>query len=141
MEYSSDDIAAARSLQLAAYIYASMATFWVYDYTCSLHEEWTFLLRSHWSKVKGLYVVTRYLPFIILTTSLYLGFTPDGNQGKCRVFYNINTGFCIVSVICSECFFIIRTYALWNKNKILLAAVLSAFCIFLAASFSISFAT
>ncbi|KAG1835982.1 hypothetical protein DFJ58DRAFT_192238 [Suillus subalutaceus] len=141
MEYSSEDIAAARSLQFASYIYASMATFWVYDYACSLHGEWTFLLRSHWSKLKGLYVVTRYLPFIILTISLYLGFTPSGNSGRCRMFYSINTCLCIVSVICSECFFILRTYALWNKNRILLVAMLSAFFISLAASFCISFAT
>ncbi|KAG2038798.1 hypothetical protein BDR03DRAFT_953583 [Suillus americanus] len=104
-----------------------MATFWVYDYACSLHEEWSFLLRSHWSKVKCLYIVTRYLPFIILTISLYLGFIPSGNSDKCRMFYDINTGLCIVSVICSECFFILRTYALWNKNRILLVAMLSAF--------------
>ncbi|KAG1810936.1 uncharacterized protein BJ212DRAFT_1302249 [Suillus subaureus] len=100
-----------------------MATFWVYDYACSLHEEWTFLLQSHWSKVKGLYIATRYLPFIILTTSLYLGFTPGGNPGKCRVFYNINTGF-----------FIIRTYVLWNNNRILLTTMLSIFFMRLARS-------
>ncbi|KAG2122376.1 hypothetical protein BD769DRAFT_970760 [Suillus cothurnatus] len=141
MEYSSDDIAAARSLQITAYIYASMATIWIYDYTCSFHEEWTFLLRSHRSKVKGLYIVTRYLPFIILTTSLYLRFTPDGNLGKCRVFYSIDSGLGIVSVVFSECFFILRTYALWNNNRILLAAMASTAFAFLVASFSIAFAS
>ncbi|KAG2039229.1 hypothetical protein BDR03DRAFT_952278 [Suillus americanus] len=118
-----------------------MATFWIYDYACSLHEEWIFLLRSHWCKVKGLYIVTRYLPFILLTTSLYLTFTPNGNPGKCRVFYNIDTGLCIVSAIFSECFFILRTYALWNNNKILLAAMASTAFAFLVASFSIAFAS
>ncbi|KAG2038817.1 hypothetical protein BDR03DRAFT_283975 [Suillus americanus] len=56
------------------YIYASMVTIWIYDYACSFHEEWTFLLRSHWSKVKGLYIVTRYLPSILLTANLYRAF-------------------------------------------------------------------
>jgi hypothetical protein len=140
MEYSTEDFAAARGLQFAAYIYVSMATFWVYDYACSLHEEWSFLLQSHWSKVKGLYIVTRYLPIIILTTSLYLGFMPGGNPGKCRGFYNINTGLCIISVTCSECFFILRIYALSKNNKILLAVMLSTFFMCLAASFGISFA-
>ncbi|KAG2361981.1 hypothetical protein BDR07DRAFT_1087974 [Suillus spraguei] len=74
MEYSSDDIAAARSLQFSMYIYTSIATFWIYDYACTLHEEWTFLLRSHWGKVKCLYIVTRYLPFIPLSMVLWSAF-------------------------------------------------------------------
>ncbi|KAG1835990.1 hypothetical protein DFJ58DRAFT_192462 [Suillus subalutaceus] len=36
-------------------------------------------------------------------------------------------------------FFILRTYALWNKNRILLATMLSTAFIFLVASFSIDF--
>ncbi|KAG1835993.1 hypothetical protein DFJ58DRAFT_192568 [Suillus subalutaceus] len=141
MEYSSDDIAAARSLQFSTYIHVSMATFWIYDYACSIHEEWTFLLRSHWSKVKGLYIVTRYLAFILLTTGLYLSFAPNENPGKCRVFENIDTGVGMVSAIFSECFFILRTYVLWNKNRILLAAMLSTFLTFVGASIGIAFTT
>ncbi|KAG2054101.1 hypothetical protein BDR06DRAFT_1021083 [Suillus hirtellus] len=124
MVYSTDDIAAAISLQSFKYIFVSMATFWTYDYACSLHEEWTFLLRSHWSKTKGLYIVTRYLPFIFLATDLYMSFTPNENPAKCRVLANIESGLGIVLVILSECFFILRTYVLWNKNRTVLAAML-----------------
>ncbi|KAG1837098.1 hypothetical protein DFJ58DRAFT_816689, partial [Suillus subalutaceus] len=76
MEYSADDVTAARSLQLLAYLYASMATFWIYDYICSLYEEWTFLLRSRWTKVKALYIITRYVPFLIPIVNLYRAFIP-----------------------------------------------------------------
>ncbi|KAG1809139.1 uncharacterized protein BJ212DRAFT_618852 [Suillus subaureus] len=71
MEYSAGNATAARSLQLFVYLYTSMATFWTYDYICSLHEEWTFLLRSHWTKVKALYIIARYVPFVITTMNLY----------------------------------------------------------------------
>ncbi|KAG2127644.1 uncharacterized protein EDB93DRAFT_201277 [Suillus bovinus] len=138
MEYSTDDIAAARSLQFTMYIYASMTTFWTYDYVCSLHEELTFLLRSHWTKMKVLYIVTRYLPFIILVTGLYRSFVPNENTGKCRVLDNIELDLGVVLVICSECFFIFRTYVLWEKNRILLAAMLSTLFISLVASFGIT---
>ncbi|KAG2127073.1 hypothetical protein BD769DRAFT_1668214 [Suillus cothurnatus] len=127
MEYSSDDVAAARSLQFATYIYASMAAIWVYDYACSLHEEWTFLLRSQWTKLKGLYIVARYLPSILLTANLYLNVTSDENPGKCWLLANIDSGLGVASAIFSECFFILRVYVLWNKNRILLAAMLSTF--------------
>ncbi|KAG1828278.1 hypothetical protein EV424DRAFT_1344981 [Suillus variegatus] len=115
MEYSTDDIAAARSLQFAT----------TYDYACSIHEEWTYLLRSHWSKMKGLYIVTRYLPFIILAMYLYMSLTPNENSSKCGVLQNINTGLRMVIAMFSEWFFILRTHVLWDKNRILLAAMLS----------------
>ncbi|KAG1854068.1 hypothetical protein C8R48DRAFT_323572 [Suillus tomentosus] len=127
MEYSTNDVAAARSLQFATYIYTSMAAFWTYDYACSLHEEWTFLLRSHWSKMKGLYIVTRYLPFILLITDLYMSFTSNENPVTCGMLANISSGFGMLLAVCSECFFILRTYALWDRNRILLAAILCTF--------------
>ncbi|KAG1844410.1 hypothetical protein C8R48DRAFT_458752 [Suillus tomentosus] len=118
-----------------------MATFWTYDYACSLHEEWTFLLRSHWTKMKGLYIATRYLPFIMLATDLYRSFTLNENTSGCLVSVHISSGLCTVLSIFSGCFFILRTYVLWNKNRILFAAMLSTFFTFLGASFGIVFAT
>lgn len=41
----------------------------------------------------------------------------------------------------SECFFILRTYALWNNNRIVLVAMLSTFFIVFVASVGISFVT
>ncbi|KAG1899683.1 uncharacterized protein F5891DRAFT_1189490 [Suillus fuscotomentosus] len=124
MVYSTDDVTEAMSLQSFKYILASMATFWTYDYACSLHEEWTFLLRSRWNKMKGLYIITRYLPFIFLATDLFMYFTPNENSGKCRVLENTQSGLGIVLVIVSESFFILRTYVLWNRSRILLVAIL-----------------
>ncbi|KAG2106197.1 uncharacterized protein F5147DRAFT_233079 [Suillus discolor] len=126
MEYSTNDIAAARSLQFATYMFMSIATIWTYDYACSFHEEWTFLLQSHWSKMKGLYVFTRYLPFIILAVDLCMSLTPNENSSTCRMLQNINSGLGIVVATFSECFFILRTYVLWDKNRILLVAMLSS---------------
>ncbi|KAG1771858.1 hypothetical protein EV702DRAFT_1135203 [Suillus placidus] len=129
------------SLQFFAYIYISITTFWTYDYACSLHEEWRFLLVSHWTKVKGLYIVTRYVPFLLLATNLYLSFIPNENPGKCRVLDNICSGLGILSAVCSECFFILRTCALWNNNRILLAAILVIVLAFVGTSIGIAFAT
>ncbi|KAG1854040.1 hypothetical protein C8R48DRAFT_322530 [Suillus tomentosus] len=131
----------ATSLQSFKSMLASMATLWTYDYACSFHEEWSFLLQSRWSKMKGLYIVTRYLPFIFLATKLSMYFIPNENPGKCRVLENTQSGLGIVLTIVSETFFILRTYVLWNKNLILLVATLSTFLIFVIASFSIVLAT
>ncbi|KAG1850452.1 hypothetical protein F4604DRAFT_78911 [Suillus subluteus] len=62
-----------------------MATFWVYDCACSLQEEWTFLLQSRWTKVKGLYIATRCVPFLLLMGHLYMNFIPNENPDVCEL--------------------------------------------------------
>ncbi|KAG1794633.1 uncharacterized protein HD556DRAFT_1368790 [Suillus plorans] len=114
-----------------------MAAFWAYDYACTLHEEWTFLLQSHWSHMKGLYIVTRYLPFILLVADLYMIFTPNENLVTCGMLVNISLGFGILLSVCAEWFFILRTYVLWDRNKILLMAILGTYLSFLAVTIGI----
>ncbi|KAG2032038.1 hypothetical protein BDR03DRAFT_65562 [Suillus americanus] len=125
MEYSAVDIEAATSLQRLAYIYMSMMTIWIYDYTCSLHDEWKFLCRSRWTKVKALYIITRCILFFLIIMYLCLNFTPNENPNKCRILINIYSSFSQISLICSECFFVLRTYALWNNSRIVLIGMLS----------------
>ncbi|KAG1751936.1 hypothetical protein EDD22DRAFT_850671 [Suillus occidentalis] len=87
----------------------------LYGYVCSLHEEWTFLRLSRWTKVKALYIITRYIPFLVLITDIYQFFAPNETINRCRMVINIYA-----------LFFVLRTYALWNNNRILLAVMLSA---------------
>ncbi|KAG1850048.1 hypothetical protein C8R48DRAFT_381741 [Suillus tomentosus] len=127
MEYSADDIAATRILQYLAYICTALITFWTYDYICSLHDEWTFLLRSRWTKVKCLYVTARYVPFFLIAADICLTLTPNENSKACKMFITIYSCFAVISLTCSECFFVLRTYALWSNNRIVLVAMLSTF--------------
>ncbi|KAG1808701.1 uncharacterized protein BJ212DRAFT_645957 [Suillus subaureus] len=83
MEYSVDGIATARNSKLLAYIYTSTATFWTYDFVFLLHEEWTFLLRSRWTKVKGLYIIARHVPFVLIIVDLCLASTQNENPEVC----------------------------------------------------------
>ncbi|KAG1796496.1 uncharacterized protein BJ212DRAFT_1408256, partial [Suillus subaureus] len=98
-----------------------MATFWIYDYVCSIREEGIFLLYSRWNRVKFLYIVTRYVPFLLFVAHLYLNFVPDETSNTCQFVNNI------CSVFIPPGFFILRTCALWNNNKIVWVATLSTF--------------
>ncbi|KAG2038800.1 hypothetical protein BDR03DRAFT_981321 [Suillus americanus] len=60
---------------------------------------------------------------------IYVTFISNETPGKCRVLDNICLGFGILSVVCSEGYFALRTCALWNNDRILLAAVLSTFLV------------
>ncbi|KAG1739569.1 hypothetical protein EDB19DRAFT_1710835 [Suillus lakei] len=99
-----------------------MATLWSYDYACSLHEEWTFLLRSRWTKVKSLYIITRYVPFLLLVTELYRALS----SGTHPTDYELRHCKCRMVISIYSFFFVLRTYALWDNNRIVLAAMLSA---------------
>ncbi|OAX38985.1 hypothetical protein K503DRAFT_119287 [Rhizopogon vinicolor AM-OR11-026] len=130
----SDAVAAARSLQTFTIMYTSMATFWMYDYACSFHEESIFLLGCRWSRVKALYILTRYMPFLLFAVHLYTNFIPDETPDRCQFVNNICSTFSFMSIVCSEFFFILRTYALWNNNKVVLAVMLSTFAALLVGS-------
>ncbi|KAG2110986.1 uncharacterized protein F5147DRAFT_688238 [Suillus discolor] len=138
-KYSTDAIAAARSLQVFTYIYTSMATFWTYDYACTIHEERMFLFCSPWRRVKLLYIVTRYVPFLLFAAHLYLNFLPDETSDTCQFVNNICSCFSLVSIVCSEFFFIFRTYVLWDNNKVVLVAMLSTFATMVAGSIAAIF--
>ncbi|KAG1827921.1 hypothetical protein EV424DRAFT_1555011 [Suillus variegatus] len=136
---NADEIAAAKSLQYLGYICTSIATFWTYDYICSLHEEWTFLRQSRWTKVKVLYIIARYVPFLFVITDIFLNFAPNEDTRKCKILVYIYSSFGVISLACSECFFVLRTYALWNSNKIVLVAMLSALFAVMASFIGICF--
>ncbi|KAG2082584.1 hypothetical protein BD769DRAFT_654549 [Suillus cothurnatus] len=117
----------------------SMSILWTYDYVCSLHEEWTYLLRSRWTKVKALYITARCVHLLITTVHLYLVATPSDNAIKCQILSLIITSLSLISLTCSECFFVLRTYALWNNNRILLIAMLSTLFVVTVLSFITTF--
>ncbi|KIK43167.1 hypothetical protein CY34DRAFT_725535 [Suillus luteus UH-Slu-Lm8-n1] len=128
------------SLQTYTYVYTSMATFWTYNYVCSLQEEWTFLLRSRWTRVKGLYIVTRILPFLLLIGHLYMNFIPNENPEKCKTLTTVFSVFGEISGGCSECFFVLRTCALWKHNRFVLVSILTCSLVIVIARVGTSFA-
>lgn len=110
-------VAAVWNLRYSAYMYTALVTFWTYDYICLLDEEWTFLLRFRWTKVKAFYIIARHAPFFFITMTLYLIFSPTENVDKCRVLINIASCLGVISLMCSECLFVLRTYVMLRQNN------------------------
>ncbi|KAG2050509.1 hypothetical protein BDR06DRAFT_974422 [Suillus hirtellus] len=112
------------------YTCVTLVTIWTYDYISSLHEEWTFLLRSRWTKVKALYIIARYVPFSLVAADLYMIFAPNKDadavsvQRTCPL---MNHADCVNSPEMLDVDeYLLITYALWNKNRIVLVAMLFA---------------
>lgn len=81
------------------------------------------------------------MPFLLFVGHLYLNFIPNEDPNKCLMLSIICRCFKLILVICSEYFFILRTYVLWNKNNVVLGAMLSAFFAVVVAFGSILFST
>ncbi|KAG1790747.1 hypothetical protein EV424DRAFT_1355198 [Suillus variegatus] len=115
-----DEIAAAKSLQ-----YLGLSVDSDILVCCS---KWTFLRQSRWTKVKVLYIIARYVPFLFVITDIFLNFAPNEDTRKCKILVYIYSSF-----------FVLRTYALWNSNKIVLVAMLSALFAVMASFIGICF--
>ncbi|KAG1854116.1 hypothetical protein C8R48DRAFT_675708 [Suillus tomentosus] len=94
-DYSADDIAAATSLQFFQPSFDNHILDLQLCLFISRRGNWRFLLVSHWTKAKGLYIATRHVPFLLLATNLYLSFIPNETPGKCRVLDNICSEYCL----------------------------------------------
>ncbi|KIJ12969.1 hypothetical protein PAXINDRAFT_14184 [Paxillus involutus ATCC 200175] len=101
---------------------ASIASLFIFDYFYQLEDEVTFIWsRGDWSVGKALFVLTRYIPFIIIPLALCSAFATNLDVHICETLLYIITILQIVAITLSEVIFGLRAYAMWNRNKAVLA--------------------
>ncbi|KAG2369161.1 hypothetical protein BDR07DRAFT_856245 [Suillus spraguei] len=76
------------------YIYVALVTLWVYDYILCLPDAVTFLAHSRWGLNTFLYLTCSHFPLVFMILNM-LGIT---------------------SMVCAECIFKVRTYAVWERQ-------------------------
>lgn len=69
--YTPADFVIGRTLLNLNYAYVSTTVIWVYDYIITFVDELAFIQKSRWGKVKILYLLCRYLPFLLLAADTY----------------------------------------------------------------------
>lgn len=109
------------------YLYISAASFLTYDYLLNFNREVTLIWYSPWTYTKVLYFIVRYLPFIdivfLLRFQLVLGLTKD----DCGWIFPAVSWLTTVSTFSAEVIMMIRTWAVWQRDK-RIAAVFGALC-------------
>ncbi|KAG1836132.1 hypothetical protein DFJ58DRAFT_190596 [Suillus subalutaceus] len=70
-----------------------------------------------------------------------MNFIPKENSDKCQLLNNICSCFSMISVSCSECFFVLRTCALWNNNRIVVVTAVVTFLAVVVSSIGFAFGT
>ncbi|KAG1790200.1 uncharacterized protein HD556DRAFT_1393246 [Suillus plorans] len=125
--YEPTDFVIGRSLLNLNYAYVSTTVIWVYDYIITFDDELAYLRKSTWGKVKILYLMCRYLPFVLLAADTYQVLQPALPLSQCQTYFQINSWLEGITLVAAEWMFILRTYAIWGRSKRILIILLGSF--------------
>ncbi|KAG2363496.1 hypothetical protein BDR07DRAFT_915559 [Suillus spraguei] len=116
-----------RTLLNLNYAYVSTTVIWVYDYIITFDDELAFIQKSRWGKVKILYLLCRYLPFLLLAADTYQVLQPALPLSLCQTYFEINSWLEGITLVAAECMFILRTYAIWGRSRRVLIILFGCF--------------
>ncbi|KAI0036597.1 hypothetical protein K488DRAFT_29210, partial [Vararia minispora EC-137] len=97
----------------------------LWDWITSLSREWKFVWRTRWSPVKVAYLFCRYWVIAVVPYLLYC-FVMDHPRETCERIYPIPVTLATWNQVGAEAVLLIRTYAFFNRNNYLLAAMICA---------------
>ncbi|KAH8823069.1 hypothetical protein DL96DRAFT_1743392 [Flagelloscypha sp. PMI_526] len=114
----------------------------VWDWEITLNMEIQYVWKSKWNLGKVLYFLTRYVVMADVFLGLFwlrLRKIPD-KQSECPVPFMAQAAFTCVGIEIAEFILVLRTWALWGRNKWVLAILLILqFIVFAYDGFSIHF--
>ncbi|KAG1733491.1 hypothetical protein EDB19DRAFT_2041182 [Suillus lakei] len=87
----------------------------VYDFVTNLGDELDYLFGSRMTLAKGLFLGCRYTPFVIC--ALHIQMALSTSVETCPGISESNILFLGILLLCAECIFALRTYALWNRDR------------------------
>lgn len=97
----------------------------LWDWIISLHREYRFVWRTHWTPVKIAYLFCRYWVITVVPYLLYC-FVIDHSLETCQRIYKIPVALAMWNQVGSESVLLIRTYAFFSRNVYVLCFLLSA---------------
>lgn len=95
----------------------ALTSLWVYDHILCMPDSVAFILDSRCGLGTVFYLACSYLPCAFLLLNMIMTFLPHGSYTLCRFIYisNICVGF--LSMFSAECIFILRTLAVWHRER------------------------
>ncbi|KAG2118707.1 uncharacterized protein F5147DRAFT_183881 [Suillus discolor] len=112
-------------LQSQNYFFASLVASWVYDCFLTLDQEVSLIHWPRWSKGSILYIVTRYMPALMLSVHLFMNYLPNEKIVTCKILQSMWYCTAALCMTGAEGIFMLRTYALWGQKKFILGLMLS----------------
>ncbi|KAG1836169.1 hypothetical protein DFJ58DRAFT_749896 [Suillus subalutaceus] len=111
-------------------VFIVLVTSVLYDFMTNLGDELDYLLGSRMTLAKGLFLGCRYTTFAICAIHARMVLSPSVEG--CPGLTESNILLLGIVLLCAECIFVLRTYALWNCDRrvriALLILYLALFC-------------
>ncbi|KAF7361547.1 hypothetical protein MSAN_01188300 [Mycena sanguinolenta] len=134
---SEDDsiYAPAMRLQLVKYFCAASLTLQGYDWLTCLEREVETVWGSPWKGAKILYLLSRYLPLVNLSSALYYYVVFEPTVSTCERVDALAGWLTAIGIVVSEGMLIMRTYAIFNSSKKILIFLLVLLAILVGIAF------
>jgi len=101
------------------YMFISASAVYIYDYFLTLHLEIKLIWRARWSYTTILYFLIRYTALLSIILVLYNQLVPDLSANRCQKTFTVSAYLLVCQISIAEAVLAIRTWAIWNRNKII----------------------
>jgi len=98
-----------------------------YDYLLTVEQELQYVWSARWSSGKLLFILVRYIVFIDIPLFTWDYFASVQPSTICRVPFDIAMGFEALGVLSAWLVVGLRTWAIWNKNRVCGVVIILAF--------------
>lgn len=103
---------------LVDHFYVSAVAILIYDYALTLHHEIKYIWFSKWGYTKVLFLLTRYLTFILAFFILHNQLFLDVEAERCRITWPLVAWLIIFKNVFAETILCVRTWAVWNRGNV-----------------------
>lgn len=107
----------ANVLLWSKYYYVALTSLWTYDCIICMPDSVAFILDSRCGLGTVFYLSCSYLPSVFMLLNMLLTLLPHGSYTLCRFIYIINICVGFLSMFSAECIFILRTFAVWERER------------------------
>ncbi|KAH7929179.1 hypothetical protein BV22DRAFT_1029806 [Leucogyrophana mollusca] len=113
-----DLVSAGVDKELIKYLGAIAMTILIYDYVLTLNLELKYIWNRPWSAVKGLYLFTKYSPFIDVTLMvLYRDLLSEPSDAACHFALSLAFYVYLIGISVAEIIILVRTWAIWGRGR------------------------
>lgn len=104
-------------LNIETYVNACAITILSYDYLLTLPYEIKYMWTQKWSLIKVLFFLTRYPVFFDTVCAIYLQLGHNLSAEVCHALYSATGWLIIFGIAVAEGIIIMRTWAIWGRQK------------------------
>ncbi|KAF9441779.1 hypothetical protein P691DRAFT_765896 [Macrolepiota fuliginosa MF-IS2] len=103
-----------RNIQNVAFVGTAIM---VLEWLLTFEMEVTLIWKAEWNVMKGIYIASRYLPFIGVPVALIVGLGEGFSAEGCMMLYKCVTWMSGIGQVTADLIFTLRTWVVWGRTR------------------------